>query len=205
MVLTASALFFLVYLACCDAVRQHFDVKSDASKDFLDEAIAAGDVNGDGVTPSKRGVKQNLTNCPDGSVTCTDGTTKTFGRCLKMASLSCDSCDSGAAVALMRACNASPCAHGREDGCSVPKSLSNLYNDVFDAACRIHDACYSTPGRAKDFCDTIFKHNMLASCNDKRKDVDIGGVTCSAAAEAFYLAVKELAQSSYEKDQKACR
>lgn len=194
MVFTASALFFLGYLACCDAARID-----------LDGATAADAVNDDDVATSEHGMKHNSTDCPAGSVTCTDGTTKTYGRCLRMPSLSCDSCSEGAAVALMKTCDAIPCARGREDGCSVPESLSTSYNDVFDAACRIHDACYSTPGRTKDFCDTIFKHNMLSSCNDKHKSIDIGGVACSSAAEAFYLAVDKFAQSSYDNDQKACR
>jgi len=52
------------------------------------------------------------------------------------------------------------------DGCSMPLSdpVSRIWSKVYDAACQLHDICYSTQGASKDNCDSDFKNNINTIC-----------------------------------------
>jgi len=94
---------------------------------------------------------------------------------------------------------------GRVDGCSVPKPLFPQREEVqelFGAACVGHDLCYNTHGVKKALCDGQFKSNMFAICNVAfTKPLPLWS-SCIVQAEAVYEAVANLADSSFESDQK---
>jgi hypothetical protein len=77
----------------------------------------------------------------------------------------------------------------------------------FRVACGEHDACYDTYGKSKQECDKAFHSRMLGICARDHNTI-LGRplrVACNGRADAFYTAVLEYGQDSYNKAQASAK
>src|SRR5205085_9914975 len=70
----------------------------------------------------------------------------------------------------------------------------------FSDACKTHDTCYDTCGKAKEDCDGQFERDMEAEC---RRTYSGGGLdsiarnTCIGVANTYALAVERMGGDAY--------
>ncbi len=77
----------------------------------------------------------------------------------------------------------------------------------FRVACDEHDACYDTYRKSKQECDKAFHNRMLGICARDHNTI-VGRplrIACNGRSDAFYTAVLEYGQDSYDKAQAAAR
>ena len=93
------------------------------------------------------------------------------------------------------------------DGCSIPKVLASLTNNVVDytklfkGGCINHDVCYSCGlhvGLNREVCDDIFFDDMKNNCEAKFNNSRIISVTdCFTRAEWYFTAVRSYGASYF--------
>ena len=90
---------------------------------------------------------------------------------------------------------------GRVDGCSLPKDINVMYNNIFKAACDEHDICYHTDD-GKIICDINFHSNMYQICESYYTGLlnRIQKEVCKRVADTFYMGV-HLTKDSDKADQ----
>ncbi|HXU30015.1 MAG TPA: RICIN domain-containing protein [Thermoanaerobaculia bacterium] len=144
--------------------------------------------------------------CPDTTFTCALGDQFKLGSSWSWSHFQCETNGSVLGAAL-NSCRNPNCngVGGRADGCSIPvPGLKQMWNEIFHAACDLHDVCYATIGTTKTRCDQQFLFNMKSICGMP----GVGSAlysSCLTSAATMFDAVALAAQSSYDGGQNWAR
>lgn len=128
----------------------------------------------------------------------------TVNTCWNWAHAQCETCVAVVDRALQKCSN--PCNaqwRSRADGCSIPvEGLKQIWNEVFHAACDLHDLCYASLGHTQEDCDRWFLGNMKAICSFPGiATFGVGKTSCLSSAEVIYRAVQTKGRSSFDNGQ----
>lgn len=143
--------------------------------------------------------------CPDRHWSCANGSKLAVGTCYRFPSgcfICHDNWQDGCRARDVR-CDGGQTPAARMDGCSAP-DIAGGWRDTFKKACNEHDACYTTPSRTKDDCDSDFFLNMSMICGQ------LPGATSTACFEMAAIfkgavSMRHEAQEGYDGDQKWAR
>ena len=141
--------------------------------------------------------------CPSYTFACPTGQPFNVGTCWSWGDWQCETCGSVLTIAMSRCSN--NCGSqwaSRADGCSIPvPGLKEIWNEVFHAACDLHDLCYASLGHTQADCDRWFDVNMIQICQFPGIGSAFGFAACIDSAQVIYQAVVVGGKSSFDNGQ----